>query len=157
VATEVIIPRFGDSQVDITILEWKKQVGEAVSKGDILCELETDKATTDLESYADGVLLTQLVAPGDDVKTGQVIAYIGAEGEQAPEASREASSDPTAASSPAPAPRQERIEVRASASGVKASPKVRRLARQLGVDLASVTGTGPDGQITAEDVQNAAG
>ena len=155
-ASEVIIPRFGDSQVDITILEWKKQIGEPVSKGDVLCELETDKAATDLEAYADGVLLTQLASAGEEVKTGQVLAHIGTEGEQVDEGAG-SEADAQEAPAPVPAREQERIEVRPSASHVKASPKVRRLARQLGVDLTSVAATGPDGQITAEDVQNAAG
>ncbi len=154
-ATAIIIPSYGTSQAEITLLEWKKNVGDPVAKGDVLCELETDKATTDLESFAAGVLLKQAAQAGEDVKTGQVIAYVGQEGEEVPEESEGGS---TASADNAPAARpEEKIEIRSAASNVKASPKVRRLARELGVDLESVTGTGPGGQITTEDVESAAG
>jgi pyruvate dehydrogenase E2 component (dihydrolipoamide acetyltransferase) len=152
-ATAIIIPSYGTSQAEITLLEWKKNVGDPVAKGDVLCELETDKATTDLESFAEGVLLQQAAEAGQDVQTGQVIAYVGQEGEEVPDASDSGQAGDTDSVASRP---DEKIEIRSSAAGVKASPKVRRLARRLGVDLETVSGTGPGGQITSEDVQSEA-
>ena len=81
-ASEIIIPDFGTSVDTITLIKWLKKEGEAVKKGDALCELETDKATTELESFVEGILLQQSVEAGSEIEIGTVIAYIGQEGEK---------------------------------------------------------------------------
>ena len=81
-ASEVIIPDFGTSVDAVRLIKWLKKEGEAVKKGDALCELETDKAATELESFVEGILLQQLVEDGSEIGIGTVIAYIGQEGEE---------------------------------------------------------------------------
>ena len=83
-ATEIKMPDLGTTVDTVVLLKWLKQEGEMVKRGDLLCEVETDKATTDLESVAKGVLLCHLVQAGSEVKTGDVIACIGKEGESVP-------------------------------------------------------------------------
>jgi pyruvate dehydrogenase E2 component (dihydrolipoamide acetyltransferase) len=162
VATEVILPRLGQGMESGTIVRWLKSEGEPVQKGDPLFELDTDKVTQDVEAEADGVLLKIAVAEGE-VPVGQTVAFIGAEGEDVPNVAPAAL--PTEAgnrllqaeeeprSEPAPPP-----EVAATADGngrVKASPLARRLARERGIDLGALRGTGPEGRIVAEDVERA--
>ncbi len=154
-ATEVIIPSFGTSKVDVRIMRWQKNVGDPVKRGDVLCELETDKATTELESFADGVLLAQVVPADTEVEIGQVIAHIGQPGEEVPDAPAK-----SAAATPEPKPtpviqRPNRPAMNIG-GGIKASPMIRQLAQQLGVDLTKVKGSGPGGQITRLDVERAA-
>lgn len=81
-ASEIIIPDFGTSVDTVRLIKWLKEEGQAVQKGDALCELETDKAATELESFVEGVLLQQLVEAGSEIEVGTVIAYIGQKGEE---------------------------------------------------------------------------
>ena len=81
-ASEIIIPDFGTSVDTVRLTRWLKEEGQAVQKGDVLCELETDKAATELESFVEGVLLQQLVEAGSEIEVGTVIAYIGQKGEE---------------------------------------------------------------------------
>lgn len=81
-AKEIIIPDFGTSVDEVRLIKWLKEEGDTVKKGDALCELETDKAATELESFVEGVLLQQLVEAGSEIEIGTVIAYIGQEGEE---------------------------------------------------------------------------
>ena len=83
-ANEIIIPDFGTSVDEVRLIKWLKQEGEAVKKGDALCELETDKAATELESFVEGILLQQVVEAGSEIEIGTVIAYIGQPGEAIP-------------------------------------------------------------------------
>ncbi|TML51349.1 MAG: hypothetical protein E6G16_07445 [Actinobacteria bacterium] len=161
-ATEVILPRLGQGMESGTIVRWLKSEGEPVQKGEPLFELDTDKVTQEVEAEAAGVLLKISVAEGE-VPVGQTVAFIGAEGEDVPDVA--AAAPPTEASNtvlqaeeearsePAPPP-----EHAATADGngrVKASPLARRLARERGIDLRAVRGTGPEGRIVAEDVERA--
>jgi pyruvate dehydrogenase E2 component (dihydrolipoamide acetyltransferase) len=161
-----------------TIVRWLKSEGEQVEKGEPLYELDTDKVTQEVEADASGVLLKIAVSEGE-VPVGQTIAVIGEEGEQvsAPEAEPEPKADeaPQEEGSRAPARDEERERGKqASSNGadqgaaveapeparadgrVKASPLARRIARERGIDLASLRGTGPEGRIVAEDVERAA-
>ncbi len=157
-ATEVIIPDFGTSVKYVTLVMWHKNVGDPVKRGDALCEIETDKATSDLEAFVEGVLLKQVVSVGEEVEIGTVIAYVGKEGESVPE---EQAGVAAAVQSPV-APRAEFVQPTAETgpprpgAPVKASPKVRKLARDLGVDLTSLAPQGRGGKITEEDVRQAA-
>ena len=80
-ANEIIIPDFGTSVEEVRLIKWLKKEGETIKKGDALCELETDKATTELESFVEGILLRQLVEAGSEIEIGTTIAYIGRKGE----------------------------------------------------------------------------
>jgi len=149
---EVIMPKMGDAMEEGTLLTWKKQDGEAVSVGDIIAEIETDKSNVEVEAEEAGVLHTQ-ARPGDVVPVGHVIATIG--------------DMPVApASRPHPAPRQEKApqphtpatppSPARNTNGqerLKASPLARRMAREQGIDIARLSGTGPQGRIVEADVQ----
>lgn len=129
--TNVIMPALGLAQETGTVLRWLRREGERVRKGEPLLEVETDKATVELEAPADGILTGITAAAGASVPVGQVIGLILAEGE-------------TAAQTPGAGD--------AATQRVRASPKARRLARERGVDLASLAGTGPGGAALAADV-----
>ena len=85
VAKEIIIPQFGTSAETVKFLKWCKQVGDTVQRGDIICEIETDKAASELESFVEGTLLKQMVQPEDEIPIGTVIAYVGEPGEELPQ------------------------------------------------------------------------
>jgi pyruvate dehydrogenase E2 component (dihydrolipoamide acetyltransferase) len=158
VPTEVILPRLGQGMESGTIVRWLKSEGEPVEKGEPLFELDTDKVTQEVEAEAAGVLLKIAVAAGE-VPVGQTVAFIGAEGEDVPEVA--AAAPPQEQTKPVeaePAPAQEAPQEAAIASGngrIKASPLARRMARERGVELSGIHGTGPDGRIVAEDIERA--
>jgi pyruvate dehydrogenase E2 component (dihydrolipoamide acetyltransferase) len=167
--TEIVMPRLSDSMEEGTILKWLKSDGDAVARGEPLAEIETDKATLTYESDAAGVL--KIVADaGETLPIGSVIATLdGAEnGAAAPARPGEAAPTqppPPAAAQPAVAAPAAAEPTAAPASGspaprtegrVKASPLARRLAREQGIDLHSITGTGPGGRIVKDDVERAA-
>jgi pyruvate dehydrogenase E2 component (dihydrolipoamide acetyltransferase) len=139
-----------------TIVRWLKSEGEPVAKGEPLFELDTDKVTQEVEAEAAGVLLKIAVADGE-VPVGQTVAFIGAEGEAVPEIASntvlqaEEPEDPTPVADAEPAP-----EPAPTTNGrIKASPLARRIARERGIELSGIRGTGPDGRIVAEDVERA--
>jgi pyruvate dehydrogenase E2 component (dihydrolipoamide acetyltransferase) len=156
VATEVILPRLGQGMESGTIVRWLKSEGEPVQKGEPLFELDTDKVTQEVEAEAAGVLLKIAVAEGE-VPVGQTVAFIGTEGEDVPEVAAAAPpQEDSKPSEPEPAQEAPQQEAAATTNGrLKASPLARRLARERGVDLRSVRGTGPEGRIVAEDVERA--
>jgi pyruvate dehydrogenase E2 component (dihydrolipoamide acetyltransferase) len=180
-ANEVKLPRLGQGMESGTIVKWLKSEGDRIEKGEPLYELDTDKVTQEVEAEASGVLLKIAVQEGE-VPVGETIAVIGEEGEETPDlssgsngsAAQEVDEDPKEEGSPAPAREQEREEGREASSEareqiseatqpqptrdggrVKASPLARRIARERGIDLASLSGTGPEGRIVAEDVERA--
>jgi pyruvate dehydrogenase E2 component (dihydrolipoamide acetyltransferase) len=165
-ATEVKLPRLGQGMESGTIVKWLKSEGEPVKKREPLYELDTDKVTQEVEAEADGVLL-RIVIPEGEVEVGRTIAVIGAEGESYDLPDADASESTNGASAvveqapEAPAvvePAEGRVEadVAAETGRVKASPLARRIAREKGLDLAEIQGTGPEGRIIAEDVEKAA-
>jgi pyruvate dehydrogenase E2 component (dihydrolipoamide acetyltransferase) len=172
-ATEVKLPRLGQGMESGTVVRWLKQEGEQVEKGEPLYELDTEKVTQEVEAEASGVLLKIAVQEGE-VPVGQTIAVIGEEGEDVPQgdAEPEVEEAPEEEGSRAPARDEERergkdasaeptmseqiTEVREPSETdgrVKASPLARRIAREKGLDLAQIRGTGPEGRIVAEDVE----
>ncbi|HZO62897.1 MAG TPA: dihydrolipoamide acetyltransferase family protein [Gaiellaceae bacterium] len=163
-AEQVKIPRLGQGMEAGTIVRWLKSEGDQVEKGEPLYELDTDKVTQEVEADVGGVLLKILVGEGE-VPVGTPVAVLGEAGEEVPEVEAPAAPEPEqAAAEPEPpaapqeAPRAEPAEAPApSADGgrIKASPLARRIARERGVDLASLSGTGPEGRIVAEDVERA--
>jgi len=157
--SEIVMPRLSDTMEEGTVLRWLKHDGERVARGEQLVEIETDKAAMTYESDLEGVLHT-LAREGDTLAVGEPIAQIGAaDGDDEPAAAQH-SSDPTAAQPPAPtiAPNGSSGTHDASAGErVKASPLARRIARDTGVDLGALTGSGPGGRIVKADVEASAG
>ena len=162
-ATEVKLPRLGQGMESGTIVKWLKAEGEPVQKGEPLYELDTDKVTQEVEAEASGVLLKIAVREGE-VEVGRTIGVIGEEGEAVADApSGDANGDAPAqekdekpATEP-PKPQAEPEQPAAAATNgrVKASPLARRIARERGIELSAISGTGPDGRIVAEDVEKA--
>ena len=186
---EIQMPKLSDTMTEGTLVAWKKKKGDKVSTGDVIAEIETDKATMEWESPEDGTLTEIYVEEGGKVEVGQRIAFIGEPGEggekeKAPKAeeapkSEEPKEKPKETEKPAPAEAKEKETApppkkKAVDAGVppaeqkperpklqeearvKASPVARRIAAELGVALASVKGSGPDGRVTETDVRAAA-
>jgi pyruvate dehydrogenase E2 component (dihydrolipoamide acetyltransferase) len=205
---EIQMPKLSDTMTEGTLVAWKKKKGDKVSAGDVIAEIETDKATMEWESPEDGTLTEIYVEEGGKVEVGQRIAFIGGEGEAAPKEEKKApekkekkeeppkkpeeskkkqaetekpasakaeekettppqeEKDVEAGVSPAPESREKRAAAperatrpplqKTEEARVKASPVARRIAAELGVDLASVNGTGPEGRVTESDVRAAA-
>jgi len=158
----VIMPKLGFDMAEGTLVRWVRQVGENVAKGEVLAEIETDKATVEVESVFSGVVRQQLVQAGTSVPIGSPIAVIGTADEVIDLARIAASSSGgapvvRAASAAAPAPQTPAAVVAGPAFGGRssASPLARRLAGEAGLDLAKVRGTGAGGRITRKDVEAA--
>ena len=155
-ANEVKLPRLGQGIEDGTVNKWLKSEGDTVAKGEPLFEVDTDKVTQEVESDFAGVLL-KIVLPSGEAPVGQTIAYIGEAGEEV-KAQEEA---PAPKAEPAPEAQKVSDTVvsdtntPASSNGgrIKASPLARRIARERGIDLRALQGTGPEGRIIAEDVE----
>ena len=159
-ATTIVMPQMGYDMQEGTVVRWRKQEGETVARGDIIAEIETDKATVEYEAFTGGVLGKIVAQEGAVVPVGELIAVITDPGEAVPDDI----GAPAAGESPAPAPAadgrrdaaaptpQAEPPPAAAAGDVRASPIARRLARERGIDLALVPGTGPGGRIVEEDV-----
>ena len=202
---EIQMPKLSDTMTEGTLVAWKKKKGDKVSAGDVIAEIETDKATMEWESPEDGTLTEIYIEEGGKVEVGQRIAFIGEPGEggekeapkkqEEPKKSEEPRKKPAETEKPAPAEAKQKetappedkkaSEEKPVAAGVspakkreekteseeptrlpaqksdegtrmKASPVARRIAAELGVDLAAVKGSGPDGRVTETDVRAAA-
>ncbi len=186
---EIQMPKLSDTMTEGTLVAWKKKKGDQVSAGEVLAEIETDKATMEWESPEDGTLTEIYVEEGGKVNVGDKIAFIGGEGEEAPKQEAPAQKEekepkpaeqkekrpqaetekpaPAEAKQKETAPPQQKKTAEAAVSAarkdekseearVKASPVARRIAVELGVDLSSVKGTGPEGRVTETDVRGAA-
>ena len=178
-ATEIKLPRLGQGMESGTIVKWLKSEGDQVEKGEVLYELDTDKVTQEVEADASGVLLKIAVGEGTEAEVGKTVAVIGEAGEEV-----EAPKEPKAEKTKAEEAKVEEDEQEEGSAGrareaerergreqaeitelrqpsradgrVKASPLARRIARERGVDLAQIRGTGPEGRVVAEDVERAA-
>lgn len=154
------MPKMGDGMEEGTLVEWLKGDGSKVKSGEIIGTIQTDKATLELESPGSGILSGFLIQPGQTVPVGVPIAALLKDGEKLPGGWGSGAGSNGSASAPAPAASQASPSVVASVpsapSGrVKASPLARKVAESLGIDIASVAGTGPGGRITESDVRNA--
>ncbi len=144
-ATEIRLPDAGAGIEDVTVSRWRVAVGDSVKAGDVILEVATDKVDTEIVAPADGVLLKVNFQGGELAPISAVMGYIGQAGERA--------NDAPAAPAAATAPASESAATAAALAGeVKATPVARRVAADKGVDLASVSGTGPGGQVTKQDV-----
>jgi pyruvate dehydrogenase E2 component (dihydrolipoamide acetyltransferase) len=156
-AISVVMPALEMAQENGKLLAWRKKEGESVSKGEPLLEIETDKAVVEVEAPGDGILAGVMADVGAVIPVGETIAWLVAPGEKPPAKptnAAPAARATSAAQAAAAAPAQARPAVAAGAAA-QISPKARRLAKELGVDIAQIQGTGPDGTITSEDVQAA--
>jgi pyruvate dehydrogenase E2 component (dihydrolipoamide acetyltransferase) len=180
-SNQVTLPRLGQGMESGTIVRWLKSEGDQVEKGEPLYELDTEKVTQEVEADSSGVLLKILAGEGEEIEVGKAIAVIGEEGEDVPDAEPEAAAEeeeeeekkkkkeeapaePAAESengrpeeADAPTAAEPQVSEPAGGDGgrVKASPLARRIARERGIDLRSLRGTGPEGRIVAEDVERA--
>jgi len=160
---DVIMPKMGDAMTEGKVLSWRKKVGDQVSKGEPIAEIETDKVNVDIEAEEAGALLDIVVAEGQSVPVGAKIAVIGAPGTKVERRDARPQSSPDV-KPPAAQPQQVAKHATVSpptqpaaqtgdAGRVKASPLAKRMAEERGVDLSRITGTGPDGRVTKEDVE----
>ena len=158
----VTMPKLSDTMLEGTLVKWRKKAGDNIEVGDILAEVETDKATMEMESFDEGKLTELYVEEGGIIKVGDKIALILADGETAdsappaaqaaPAAEKTKASAPAAKTPVAPAPR---TAAPAAAGRIKASPLARKIAATRGVNLSSIAGTGPAGRIVKKDVESA--
>jgi pyruvate dehydrogenase E2 component (dihydrolipoamide acetyltransferase) len=175
-ATDVMMPRLSDSMEEGTVLKWLVDVGGEVKRGEPLVEVETDKANMTYEADTDGVLIEVLAQEGETLPIGQAIARIGSADEatgdrqqatgdtaQAEPASEEPEPEPDQPSEEEPAPEPQPSDTRhptpdtqSGTDRVKASPVARRMAREMGLELAGIEGSGPGGRIVKSDVEAAA-
>jgi len=170
-ATPVIVPELGETMNEATIVRWLKKEGDVVKKGDVLLEIQTDKAVLEVESFVSGTLLKVLGQPGETLPVLQVIGFIGEPGEKLPEVpkappphrapSPEIKAEPRPAAlsrpvlgmpaaavgapvaPPPPPPVQRRFTI---------SPRAKRLARERGIDATRIAGSGPEGRVVERDV-----
>ena len=166
---DVIMPKMGDAMTEGKVLTWRKKVGDAVSLGEPIAEIETDKVNVDIEAEEAGTLVEIVVGAGQSAPVGSKIAAIGAPGAKPaavkPTAAAEKPAQAGLAAKPAapsarpaatPAPSTPAAAAAPSAdSRVKASPLAKRMAEERGLDLSTVRGTGPEGRVTKEDVEAA--
>ena len=165
-ATEILMPALSPTMEEGTLAKWLVKEGDTVSSGDIMAEIETDKATMEFEAVDEGIVGKILVAEGTaGVKVNTPIAVLVEEGESAdavPAAKAEAPktvapSTPASSPSPAPAAAPSPAAPKAGGSRVLASPLARRLAKEKGLDIATLSGSGPHGRIVKADVEAASG
>jgi pyruvate dehydrogenase E2 component (dihydrolipoamide acetyltransferase) len=160
-AFSVVMPALEMAQETGKLIAWRKKEGDRVTKGEPLLEIETDKAVMEVEAPADGILAGITGSVGADIPVGQTIAWIVAPGEKPPTENESATAAPTARAGSQAKMESHAVPVAASAHepsaahGARISPKARRLAKELGVDLANLRGSGPGGEILASDVQAA--
>ena len=163
-AVPIKIPDVGTTVDEVTIVQWLVEEGTEIVRGQKIAAIETDKAVVELESVAAGVLLKKCAAEGQDVTTGDIIAYVGEPGESIAKMASPETADsvpdhvpPKSAVDPTPKPLGATIpEATQQDSKPKVSPMVRNLAKQKGVNLDDVVGTGTGGVITRQDVLAAA-
>jgi pyruvate dehydrogenase E2 component (dihydrolipoamide acetyltransferase) len=167
-ASRVLMPKGSDTMTEGKVLKWLKNEGEQVANGDALVEIETDKVDMEVESMASGILRKVLVQAGETVPVGQMLAVIGKADEdisslissnggapaaKAPAEPKAAPAAPPAA--PAPAPQPAAPAPSATGGRILASPLARRIAREAGLDLSAIQGSGPGGRIIRRDVESA--
>jgi pyruvate dehydrogenase E2 component (dihydrolipoamide acetyltransferase) len=158
-AEPIIMPKLGFDMAEGTLVNWTVQIGQAIKKGDVIAEIETDKATIEIETTVEGTVLQLLAEPGDVVAVGAPIGYVGAEGEAPPEGAAPAKAAPAAAEPAEEAvPAEPQRVAEAAEAGddgfLKISPIARRLADERGIDVRRVKGTGPGGRITKKDIES---
>ena len=149
---QITMPKLSDTMLEGTLIKWHKKAGDKISVGDVIADVETDKATMEMEAFDDGTITDILIPEGGVVKVGQPIANL--EGGKKSAVKSTPSAAPAASAPAVTAPRTAKPMSTTSADGsrVKASPLAKKIALERGVDLSGVQGTGPGGRIIAADV-----
>jgi pyruvate dehydrogenase E2 component (dihydrolipoamide acetyltransferase) len=164
-AEPIIMPKLGFDMAEGTLVTWTVEVGQSIKKGDVVAEIETDKATIEIEATVEGTVLQLLAGAGDVVAVGAPIGYVGEPGERVPEGAAPAKAVPAQPEPAQPEPVEVTVSAPAAAPAasapargdggfVKASPIARRLAEERGIDLSRISGTGPGGRIVKKDVED---
>ena len=158
---KMVMPKTGQTMETGTIVDWKIKVGDVVKKGDIIMEIETDKATLEIESFHNGQVKAILAEVGDEVPIEEVIALIGDQDDVVDDqliasVKGQTGSSPISASAPA-APEAspastDTPSTPSTKKGPRISPRAKKIAREKGIDISTITGTGPGGRITEKDV-----
>ena len=157
-AINIEMPKLSDTMTEGTVIKWHKQVGDSVEVGDLLAEIETDKATMEMEAFDDGTITEILVPAGEKAVIGGVLAVLDGDSAAAPISAAPAAASPAAAPSSTPAPAKAAAPaapVSNNGGRIKASPLARKIAAEKGVDLQSLSGSGPAGRIVKNDVEAA--
>lgn len=159
------MPKLSDTMTEGTLVRWHKKIGDKIEAGDVVADVETDKATMEMECFDDGVLHQILIAEGSKVAIGERLAVLLEEGEEPPKAeaaptgkkapAAKKAAGPAAAPTEAPAPTAAPVVAAADGGRVKASPLAKKIAAERGVSLSGVTGSGPGGRVLAADVPEA--
>ena len=152
-ATPVTMPKLGLTMNTGTVSRWNKKEGEGVAKGETLMVVATDKLTFEVESPQEGVLLKIIVPEGKDVPVGELLGYLGAAGETLPEGVAPTVEVPPAEKAPEGAPVAATAPKIAAGGKVRATPLAKKIARERGVDMALVPGSGPEGRVVRKDVE----
>lgn len=171
-ADAVILPKLGQTVEEATIVKWCKSKGDKISKGDIIFEIETDKAVLEVESFFDGTLLAVFAQDGETLPVNTIVGYIGKEGEKVPDKPAKTRQEtgnsklevkkpetaPTPSPEPSPAPKQPTTNnqqpITSPPSGrLLISPRARKLSRESAINPANISGTGPNGRIVVKDVE----
>src|ERR1019366_6172388 len=151
-AHSIVMPALEMAQETGKLLAWRKKEGESVAKGEPLLDIETDKAVVEIESPAEGILAGITAGAGDVIPVGQTIAWIVRPGEKLPAATTPTATGRRIDTQTAPSvPAATAAAVETAGPSARVSPKARRLAREHGIDLSSVRGTGSEGEILADD------
>lgn len=163
-AREVILPKLGQTMEEGTVVKWLKKEGDKVKEGDVLLEIQTDKAVLEVESFAEGTLLKQLAGEGDEVPVLEVIGYVGEPGEKVPEGKpapkakapkKEAApkAEALAAKKTAPAPAPAPVSA-VPAGRLLISPRAKKLVAECAINPRKISGSGPEGRIVEKDILN---
>lgn len=167
-ATLIDMPKLSDTMTVGTLVNWLKKEGDPVSNGDMIAEVETDKATMEVECFEDGILIKQYCKEGEEVPVGGAIAAVGEAGEAAPEATSaapstestevqiEAVKEPEAKTTPkveTPPEEEAPKVIRTTSDRIKASPLAKKIAEEKGIHLGDIQGSGPGGRIVRSDVE----
>ena len=157
-SVNIEMPKLSDTMTEGTLIKWHKQVGDSVEIGDVLAEIETDKATMEMEAFDDGIITEILLREGEKAPIGGVLAVLNGDSEavQMPAPQAVVAFPAPTSAAPAPTPAAPVSSVPATGDRIKASPLARKVAADLGVDLSRVTGSGPAGRIVKDDIQAAA-
>ena len=157
-SVNIEMPKLSDTMTEGTLIKWHKQVGDVIEIGDILAEIETDKATMEMEAFDEGTITEILVKEGERAVIGGVLAILDGDSGDAPTPTPTSkTAEPvTEVASLAPAPAPVPATLPAKGDRLKASPLARKIAATLGVDLSGISGTGPAGRIVKNDVESAA-
>ena len=155
-AINIEMPKLSDTMTEGTVIKWHKKVGDSVEIGDVLAEIETDKATMEMEAFDDGTISEILVAEGQKAVIGGILAVMNGDSAAAPAASAPVVA-PAASAQSAPAPAKAAAPVASisdTGDRIKASPLARKIAAEKGIDLQAISGTGPAGRIVKADVES---